>query len=178
MGLATIFKKLLIGRAISTKKGRIALFEKMDYVMYPAVGLAITLQEIAEKNGEDFLFDISYKASLKAGEEMIKLMGLKPRTGHALLNTLSEFLEFTGYGKLEFITSKIEKDHHHLIIHIKDNPTVEYAKQIYGSKSMVCGFFRGMYSAYGNLIFGIKMKFKENKCFCRGAPYCEFESKG
>jgi hypothetical protein len=37
MGLATILKKMLMGRAFSTERGRIKLFGRTDWTMQPAV---------------------------------------------------------------------------------------------------------------------------------------------
>jgi len=59
----------------------------------------------------------------------------------------------------------VQKDgHHHVIIHVVNNPIVEHAKSMYGSKSLVCNFVAGLFSGHGELELGIKNpKLKENK---------------
>ena len=80
---------------------------------------------------------------------------------------------------IKFIKAYIKKDgHHHIILHNKDNPMIEHASELYGSKSMACAFMRGLLSGHGEIELGIKNAYlKENKCMCKGAPYCEWESK-
>jgi len=179
MGLATTLKKLLLGRAFTTEKGRIKLFGYMDWTLIPSRALAKNFQSIAEKLGPDYLYKLGYEAGHDAAEEMIKYMGLKPRGGWATQKAVIELLDFIGFGRTEFIVSKLKKDgQHHFILHVKDNPVVEHAKNLFGAKSMVCNWFMGVYAAHGEMEVGIKhAKVVENQCICKGAPYCEWESK-
>ena len=110
---------------------------------------------------------------------MIKCMGLKPKAGWTTQKAIITMLEFVGFGKPEFVKANIKKDgHHHIIFHVKDNPVIEHAKNLFGSKSMVCNWFMGIYAAHGEMSLGLKhVKLKENKCVCKGAQYCEWESK-
>jgi hypothetical protein len=52
MVLSPILKKMLIGRAFSNEQGRIKLYGKMDWTMFPARALAMNFQTIAESNGK------------------------------------------------------------------------------------------------------------------------------
>jgi len=81
MGLAWILKKLLFGRAFATERGRIKLFGRMDWTLFPSRALALNLQAIGEKLGEEFVYDLGYQAGKDAAKEMVKYMGLKPRGG-------------------------------------------------------------------------------------------------
>ena len=56
MVMSTILKKMLIGRAFSTEKGRIKLFGKMDWTLYPSRALAMNLQSIGKRLGEKALY--------------------------------------------------------------------------------------------------------------------------
>lgn len=179
MGLAVTLKKLLIGRAFETEKGRIKLFGKMNWTLVPSRALAKNFQTIAEKNGEKFLYDLGYEAGRDAAEEMIKFMGLVPKGGWATQNAVLALLEFIGFGRTQFVVSKIKKDgQHHFIFHAFDNPVIEHAKDLFGAKSKACNWFMGVYEAHGQMEMGIKNShIVENKCVCKGAPYCEWETK-
>jgi hypothetical protein len=110
---------------------------------------------------------------------MIKYMQLKPKAGWITQRAIIEMLEFIGYGKIEFIKAHIEKSgHHHIIIHVKDNPVIEHSYKLFGKKSMVCKWFMGVFAAHGELELGIRnTNLKENKCVCKSSPYCEWETK-
>jgi predicted hydrocarbon binding protein len=90
-----------------------------------------------------------------------------------------ELLEFIGEGRMEIIRLKPGKNgRHHAIIHVTDNPATEHACRMYGKNSRICAFFRGVYSAHAENEFGLQnVKFKENRCICKGSPYCEWESR-
>lgn len=177
--MATVLKKMLIGRAFTTERGRIKLFGQMDWVMFAAEATALNWQSIAEKNGEEYLYQLGYEGGKAASEEMIKYMGLKPKGGWATQQAIITMLDFLGFGKTEFVLSKIKPGgHHHIIIHVKDNPVIEHAKRLFGSKSRVCNWYMGIYAAHGEMDLGVKNpRLKENRCICKGAPYCEWESR-
>ena len=179
MELARSLKKLLIGRAFSTERGRIKLFGQMDWIMLSARATALNFQSIAEKNGEEYLYQLGYEGGIDAAKEMIKHMKIKPKGGWATQQAIITMLDFLGFGKTEFVLAKIrDGGHHHIIIHVKDNPVIEHARNLYGSKSKVCQWYMGIYAAHGEMDLGIKhAKLKENRCITKGAPYCEWESK-
>lgn len=176
--LSTIFKKLLIGRAFSADEGRIKMFGRMYWIMYPARAFACHLQDVGEKLGPDYLWKMGYDAANDAGKEMLECMQLKPHGGWITIKAIIELLDFIGYGRPEFVKSEIKSDgHHHIIIHVKQNPVIEHAAQMYGPKSLICNWFMGVYSAHGELELGVKnAHLKENKCLCHGTPFCEWET--
>jgi predicted hydrocarbon binding protein len=177
--LTGMLKKLLLARLLSTEKGRITLFGRMDWILIPAKALARDIQMIGERCGEDFLYRLGYEGGKEGAEELIKCMGLKPRGGWVTQKAIISLLEFIGYGRPEFFRSRIEKDgHHHVIFHVTDNPVVEHAARMYGPRSKVCSWFMGIYASHGEMELGLRhVKVKENRCICRGSPYCEWETK-
>jgi predicted hydrocarbon binding protein len=179
MGLATILKKMLVGRAFSTERGRIKLFGRSDWAMQPAVSLAYMLQEVGKKNGEEFLFELGYESGKLGAQELMKVTGIKLKGDKMAQKMVTELLEFIGEGRMEIVRLKSEKQgHHNVIIHVTDNPATEHAFRMYGHKSLVCAFFRGVYSAHAENEFGLKnVKFKEIRCLCKGSLYCEWQSK-
>lgn len=178
MGLAWILKKLMFGNAFSTERGRIKLFNRMDWTMFPSRALALNLQAIGEKLGEEFVYELGYQAGKDAAREMIKYMGLKLKGGWVTQKAVIAMLEFIGFGKPEFMRVNIKDGHHHIIVHVKDNPVIEHGARMFGAKSMACKWFMGVYAAHGEMELGVKhVKLKENRCVRNGAPYCEWETK-
>lgn len=179
MVLTGFLKKLLFANAFETERGRIRLFGRMDWILIPARALAMDIQMTGERNGEDFLYKLGYEGAKQAAKDLINCMGLRPRGGWATQKVVLKLLGFVAYGRPEFIRAKIAKDgRHHVVFHVGDNPVVEHARVMYGAKSKVCAWFRGIYAAHGELELGLRnVKLKENACICRGASRCEWESK-
>lgn len=180
MGLTSILAKMLVTKSFSTERGRIKMFGKMDWTMQPAISLAYVLQQVGEKNGEDFLFSLGYESGRLAVDDIIRTTGISFGKSRLSKNIFMEMLEFIGTGRMRIIRADIEKDgHHDVVIQVKDNPAVECARKMYGKRSKVCAFFMGLYSAHGEKEFGVKnLKLKESGCICRGNPYhCVWESR-
>lgn len=179
MGIVSIFRDMLIGRWFTTERGRIKMFGKMDWTLYPSKALAHFFQVIGEKLGEEYLFNLSYINGRRNGEEMVSCMGLKPKGGWITQKAIINLLDFLGYGKLEFITSKIESNgHHHIIIHSHESPIIEHAVKLYGKKQMACTYWRGLLSGHAEIELGCKnVRAIENDCISKGAKYCVYESR-
>lgn len=178
MGLAWILKKLLWANAFGTEQGRIKLFGKMNWTLFPSRALALNLQTIGDKLGEDFVYELGYQAGKDAAKEIVKYMGLRPRGGWATQNAVISLLEFIGFGKPEFVHVKIKGRHHHIIVHVRDNPVIEHGARMFGARSAACKWFMGVYAAHGEMELGVRnVRLKENKCIRLGDPYCEWETK-
>jgi len=179
VGLAWVLKKLLLGKAFETERGRITLFGRTDWIMIPSGALAVNIQMIGERNGREFLYKLGYEGGKEGAKDLIKYMGLEPKGGWATQNAIISLLEFLGYGKPQFMRAKISKDgHHDVVVHVRDNPVVEHAAQMFGSRSMVCSWFMGIYAAHGEMELGLRnARVKENACICRGATCCEWATK-
>lgn len=179
MVITTILKKLLISRGFTTDRGRIKMFGKMDWTLFPSKSLAIIFQDVGEKLGKDYLYDIGFRAGYSAAEEILRCTGAKPRAGWISLKIAVSLLDFVGYGTPEFVKFDVKKDgHHHVIIHVRNNAITEWGKFLYGKKSMVCNWVMGVYAAHGEKSLNIKnARLKETKCICKGNPYCEWVTK-
>jgi predicted hydrocarbon binding protein len=179
MAMASILKKLLIGRAFICEDGRIKLFGRMDWTFIPSKTLAVAFQDIGEKFGEDFLLKLGYEAGHDAGVEMVEYMKLKPKGGWVSQKAVIETLDFIGFGQMEFIKTDIKRSgHHHVILHIRNNPVIEHSIRLYGKKSLSCAWFRGVYNAHGELELGLKnVNLLETHCMKDGFHDCEWETK-
>lgn len=177
--LSPILKKMLIGRAFANEDGRIKMYGKMDWMMFPARALAMNFQSIAEKNGAAYLRKLGYEAGADAAKEIIGATNIKPRGGWATQKVIIALLDFIGFGQTTFLKTDFkEGGHHHFIMHLSNNPTIEHAIKLYGKKSMVCEWFMGVYQAHGEAELGLKnMNVVENHCMKNGFPQCEWESK-
>jgi len=98
MVIATILKKMLIGRGFTTEKSRIKMFGKMDWTLYPSRGFAHILQDVGEKLGPEELFRIGYEEGIMNGEEILRASGAKIRGGWISLQVVIALLDFIGYG--------------------------------------------------------------------------------
>lgn len=179
MVITTILKKMLISRGFTTSKGRIKMFGKMDWTLFPSRALAIIFQDVGEKLGEKYLYDIGFKAGLDAAKEIIKSSGGKPKGGWITLKIVVALLEFIGYGTPDFVKFEIkEKGHHHIIVHVKNNPITEWGVKMFGKKSIVCNWVMGVYAGHAAYDLDVKnIHVKEVKCIKNGHPYCEWETK-
>jgi hypothetical protein len=186
MALAAPLKKMLIGRTFSTEKSRIKLFGEMDWTLEPSRGMAQLIQEPAEEverrfkeSGEDFLFRFGYENGKVITDELFKY--LRGEDKKITQKTINDLLEFIGIGQLEFISTSTEKDgHHHVVVRMTNNPIIEHARKMYREKSMVCSFFRGIFTAHGEKYFDAKnFHLNEKKCMCKDPKisYCEWESR-
>lgn len=179
MVLSGVLKKMLIGRAFTNEHGRIKLYGKMDWMLYPARALAINLQSVGEKSGREYLRKLGRDAGHDAGLEILKCTGGKLKGGWVTQKIVIALLDFIGFGQLEFTKTDIKKDgHHHIIMHVKNNPVIEHGVKLYGKKSMICEWFMAVYEAHGELELGVKnVRLIENHCIKDGFPNCEWESK-
>lgn len=180
MVLSPILKKMLIGRAFTNEHGRIKLYGKMDWMMFPARALAKNLQSIAEKNGKEYLRQLGKEAGTDAGHEILKCTGMKPSGGWTTQKVFIALLDFIGFGQTKFTKTDWDSKsgHHHFIMQLNNNPVIEVGVKLFGKKSMVCEWFKGVYEAHGELGLGLKnCKIKENHCMKDGYPQCEWESK-
>lgn len=97
MALAGILKKLVFGRAFTTERGRIKLFTRMDWTLFSSRALALNLQTVRVKLGEQFLYKLGYQAGKDAAKEMVRYMGLKPKGGWITQKAVVSMLEFIGF---------------------------------------------------------------------------------
>ena len=179
MTLVNVFKKLLIGRSFATEKGRIKLFGYMDWTLVPSWVFAEILQKEGEDNGAEFLYEQGKAQAKKVGKDLIKFMGIGKGGSWTALKAVTEILEFIGFGKVQFFKRETESpDKYHWILHVTDNPVVEYANKKFGPKSLVCNWFMGVYAGHGEVEMGLKdVKLKETRCLCKGQHHCEWEAK-
>ena len=179
MALVTALKKMLIGRAFTTERGRIKLFGFMDWTMVPSWVFAEILQHIGETKGEKYLYDLGKEQGIKVADEMLKHMGILKKGSWSALKAVAEVLEFIGFGKVQFLkTDKEAPDKYHFILKVTDNPVAEHAKKIYGKKSMVCNWFMGVYAGHGEVELGLNdIKMNESSCICQGDGHCTWDAK-
>jgi hypothetical protein len=179
MVLSTVLKKMLIGRAFTNERGRIKLYGKMDWMLYPTRAFALNIQSIGEKEGKEYIRKLGWEAGHDAAKEILKCTGAKFKGGWASQKVIVALLDFIGFGQMEFTKTELKKDgHHHFIGHVSNNPAIEHGVRLFGKKSMICDYFMGVYEAHGELGLGLKNPhIVENHCIKDGFPDCEWETK-
>ena len=179
MALVNALKKMLIGRAFATERGRIKLFGFMDWTLVPSWVFAEILQEIGEAKGKEYLYNLGRDQGTRVANEMLKHMGIMKKGSWAAAKAVIEVLEFVGFGRIQFLkTDKTSPDKYHFIIKVTDNPVAEHAKRLFGKKSMVCYWFMGVYAGHGEVELDLNdIKFNETNCICQGDSHCTWEAK-
>jgi predicted hydrocarbon binding protein len=176
MALAPMLKKMLIGNAFMTDRGRVKMFENMEYTLFPSRALALNLQKVGKKGGEKYLFDLGYKTTTYFDKELMETIHLSG-TGSETANKIKPIFDILGWGTFEYVKKEYSKNNHHFIVRLYNNPISDHAKRLFGNDSKVCSFLLGMQSAHTKIIFGVDVEYKETKCVTKGDPYCEFVSK-
>ncbi|MEM4625352.1 MAG: 4-vinyl reductase [Candidatus Pacearchaeota archaeon] len=165
------FKEIISKDLFTIKSGRIILFKKIDYTMYPSRAFALNLQKIGEDFGVNFLFNLGYQTGIIHYEELLKVLSKLNKYLPQRLNSILFIMEMTGQGKLKILKS--EKDE--LRVTLANNPSILHSKKMYGHKSKICNFYCGLYSAILSQQMNLtKLKFKEIKCITKGDNVCEF----
>lgn len=156
------------------KDGRITLFRKIDYIMYPSRGIAVNFQRIGKDFGINFLFDLGYKTGLTHWEEISTTLNSIQKFLPSRLNSIFLIMEMTGQGKIEILEDTKNK----IVIKLINNPSINHSKDLFGKNSLVCYFYAGLYSAILSKEREIpKLRLNETKCITKGDSYCEFVYK-
>ncbi|MBI5148911.1 hypothetical protein HZA33_04500 [Candidatus Pacearchaeota archaeon] len=157
---------------VSTDKNYLILFKNISISMYGARAWAFTLQQIALKKGEKYIFDLGYlmgKDSAEEVNETFKKLGVFLSKE---IKKITSIIEATGFGITE-ITSYIPKKRVELKI-IK-NPILEFGKELYGEKSDICLFYAGVYSGFISNFLDLKdCKLAIKECISKGDKNCSF----
>ena len=155
-------------------KNRIKFFQDVNLTTYPSTVFAVTLQHIAEKETANFLNELGQKMGLTAAKEMMNELLKKKSFIPERLQSIFSLLQSMGLGKIEILE---EKDDNKIYFRVTNNPIIEYAKEKFGNKSVICNFFGEFYLSYINIEVQFESKkLKHNKCICKGDPYCEWST--
>ena len=178
MTLSTILKKMLIGKAFSTERGRIRTFEKIDWVLYPSRGAAQILQEVGTAAGKNFLFDTGRESGASLMTDIMTVVSTDNADIKKSHESLVEFINFLGFGELQFLDFDADGKRKRIHFRNANNPITEYGVKMYGSKSMACGFFHGLFTGFLEKELSIKnLRLTEIVCMRKGGNYCEWETK-
>ena len=178
MTLSTILKKMLIGKAFTTERGRIRTFNKLDWVLYPSRGAAQLLQEVGTAAGRDFLFDIGRESGASLMADIMAVISVDDSNLKTSHESLMEFINFLGFGELQFLAFEVDGKRNRIGFRNINNPISEYEIKIYGNKSLACDFFHGLFTGFLERELSLKnLKLTESKCVRKGSSYCEWETK-
>ncbi len=175
MTLSTYLKDLIVKKALKLDKGRVKMFHKIDYIMFPASGMSEMLQKIGEDKGEKYLFDLGYKAGTDGADEMLDVLGLVSKSIPQNLSIIFKMFETLGFGKMVFKIFQAKQGR--TLLNLTNNPVIDYAKIHFKNKSLVCAHYMGIFSVHGEKDLRITdCMFRETQCVCKGDDFCEWST--
>ncbi|MBI2449637.1 hypothetical protein HYV49_05060 [Candidatus Pacearchaeota archaeon] len=167
-------KELIVKKAIAIEDNRIKLFHTIDYTLYPGRALAIILQQLGKKGGKKYLFGLGSIMGNDAIDEMEEYLKKVEKFVPDRIKTLQPILEISGFAKFDTIEYK-DKD---IIFKLTKHPVIDFGVKLFGKDSMVCEFYRAVFSAFCRKLLKSKnYELVENKCIRKGDPYCEWSYK-
>ena len=175
MSFINYLKDSIVKRLIKIEEGRVKMFGKIDYIMFPASAMAEFIHQIGKDLGEDYLFEIGYEAGTDGANEMIERLGLFANSIPKNLSIIYSMFETLGFGKMKI--KLMHSDKGQILLVLTDHPVIEYAKAVYGNKSRVCALYRGIFSIHAEKDLKVKnCKMIETQCLLKGDAFCEWSS--
>lgn len=153
-----IAKKLLN----STGKNYLLLFNNIAISMYGARAWAFTIQQIAAKKGEKYIFDLGYLMGSDSANEIKENFKTLKSFLSKEVQLVPNLIEATGFGVISIKHYTPKKN---VLLEIEANHILDYANKLYGEKSLVCSFYKGVYSGFFDVFLdlkGCKLKLKES----------------
>src|SRR3989338_2174779 len=100
MSIINYLKESILKKFLKIDNGRVKMFGKIDYIMFPASAMGEFLHKLGEDMGEDYLFDFGYLAGTDGANEMIDALGLLANSIPTNLNVINTMFETLGFGKM------------------------------------------------------------------------------
>lgn len=166
---------LIVERSLSVADGHVKMFNKIDYIMFPASSMGDFLQKIGEDFGDKYQFELGYYAGNDGANEMMNKLGLISKTVPMNLKVILKMFETLGFGEMDFKIFNAHKGK--LLLHLTKHPVIEYAKKKFKKKSHICPHYQGIYSIHADKELKVKnCNFVETQCICKGAKFCEWST--
>lgn len=167
-------KELIVKRAITIEDNRIKLFHTINYTLYPARAMAVILQLLGEKGDKGYLFKLGSIIGGDAIDEIYKYLKKVEKFIPDRIKTMQPILEISGFGKFD----AIEYTDNKVVFRLKEHPVISFGAKLFGKKSIICEFYRAIFSAFCKKLLKLKKcELVESKCISKGDPYCEWEYK-
>lgn len=164
---------LIVRKSLKIDNGYVKMFNKIDYIFFPASSMAEFLQKIGEDFGEEYQFELGYKAGFDGSKEMVDNLGLLTKSVDINLKIILKMFETLGFGLFDKKIFNVPKNK--VLFHLTEHPVIEYARKKFGKKSFICPHYMGIYSIHADKELKIKgCRFIETQCRCKGADFCEW----
>lgn len=164
-----LFAELVTRNILSVGDNRLKLLNEINISMYGSKAWAFTLQEIGKRMGTDYLYQKGYLMGTAAAEELAELLAKEQKYVPKMLYELANAIMATGFG---IVMYKRQADL--ATVEVQHNQIIKFAKELYGESSVVCHFYRGVYSGFIEVFEKRKIALKEESCICRGDEKCRF----
>jgi predicted hydrocarbon binding protein len=167
-----LYKKILM-RTLKIEHGQPILLNKIPFVMFPARSMAKFVQKIGEDFGEDYVYDLGFKAGKMVAEEFVKKLGWIEQAFSKRMSNLLQMFEVMGFGKMTILAwnTKDKK----VLIRLTNHPVISHSVRIFGKNEKICTFYRGIFSAHVDYELGVEgCHFIETQCISKNAKFCEW----
>ena len=167
------FQKLVLKKSLYPKDAHLIVFNKFNFNYLFAEAMAVMVQKIGEDLGEDFLFDVGYKAGDNTKEEMFDKMKTNLNSVPKNLQIIKSMCEVLGFGR--FDVDKLSPEKGIMSLKVYHNPVIDASVKFFGKDSKVGSLYRGIYSIHADKQLKVKnCMFIETKSVCRGDQYNEW----
>lgn len=139
MSNINLFEELTAKNILTAEDNHLRLFNQVDISSYGSKAWAFTLQELGKKGGKKLLYRLGYIMGKDSAKEILSVVKKKKAYITEKLMKITNLIEITGFG-----ITDLEKDK---LIVIK-NHIINYGVELYGNKSLVQEFYRGVYTAF------------------------------
>ena len=164
----SLFSELVSRKILTVEENHLQILNKVDISSYGSRAWAFSLQELGQKGGRKFLYELGYAMGTDAAEEILEVVKQMQAYVTSKLRKLSNLIEITGFGIVDI---KFSKDGSIKVI-VRKNHIIGFSKELYGKKSLACEFYRGVYSAFINVYKKTNIKLKKEACICKGDKNC------
>jgi predicted hydrocarbon binding protein len=173
MAKPSLFSELISRKILTVEDNHLKVLDKVDISSYGSKAWAFTIQELSKKGKKDFLYNLGYTMGEDAAKEIIETVRKMQAFITNKLNELSNLIEITGFG----IVNINFKNNNGVEVIVIKNHIIDLAKEMYGNKSEVCDFYKGIYTGFIDVYKNKKIKLKEVKCICKGGDKCIFSTE-
>ena len=149
------------------------MLNKIPFVIFPARSMAVFIQKVGEKFGDDYLYKHGHDAGLMVAKDFVEDLGWFSLGVAQKVKMIFKMFEVMGFGNMniQILDAKNNKILYRNTMH----PVINHAIKLYGKKEKSCIFYRGIESAHWNYELGIEgCKLIETQCMKNGAKFCEW----
>jgi hypothetical protein len=145
----SIFQELIARKIITSQNNRLYFLDTVSMSMYGAKAWAFTYQQIGDKKGRQYLFDLGLLMGSDAAEELKQVLDKKRVYLTKKLMDLQTIIMTSGFGKIA-ISEKKEG----LSVQVLENRPMDYSWEMYRQNALMPELYAGIYTGFIRLFLG------------------------